>query len=44
MDKYVEYDNIIIALNLVLLNPMAYRHVLLNHAFEVGHKYTQILV
>ncbi|XP_021945249.1 protein ARV1 isoform X1 [Folsomia candida] len=34
MDKYVEYDNIIIALNLILLNPMAYRHVLLNHAFE----------
>lgn len=36
MDKYVEYDNIIILLNLVLLNPMAYRHVLLNHAFEVS--------
>jgi len=34
IDKYVEYDSIIVIINLILLNPSAYRHVLLNHAFE----------
>jgi len=36
IDKYVEFDEIIVAINLVLQNPMAYRHVLLNSAFEVS--------
>jgi len=34
IDKYVEYDTIIVIINLILLNSSAYRHVLLNHAFE----------
>jgi len=34
IDKYVEYDPIIVVINLVLQNEMAYRHILHNTVFE----------
>ena len=36
-DKYVEYENILIAIDIILLRKAAYRHVLYNeHQFEVA--------
>lgn len=40
-DKYVEYDIVIIIIDLVLLNTMAYRHILLNTDFKVCIPKTQ---
>lgn len=43
-DKYVEYDIIIIIIDLVLLNPKAYRHILLNTNFKNFWKLSVILL
>lgn len=43
-DKYVEYDIIIIIIDLVLLNPKAYRHILLNTSFKNFWKLSVILI
>ena len=34
-DKYIEYDPVIVMIDLVLLNEQAYRHVLYNSPFQV---------
>jgi hypothetical protein len=36
-DKYIEYDPVIIMIDLVLLNEQAYRHILYNSSFHVSH-------
>jgi len=35
-DKYIEYDPVIVMIDLVLLNEQAYRHVLYNSPFQVS--------
>lgn len=37
MDKYIEYDGVIILIDIILFNKEAYRHVLFNTEFEVWH-------
>jgi hypothetical protein len=36
-DKYIEYDPVIVMIDLVLLNEQAYRHVLYNSSFHVSY-------
>jgi hypothetical protein len=38
-DKYIEYDPVIVMIDLVLLNEQAYRHVLYNSPFKVSWNY-----
>lgn len=42
-DKYIEYDAVIIIIDLVLLSKEAYRHILYNTEFKVSeHFYLNI--
>ncbi|CAG9772602.1 unnamed protein product [Ceutorhynchus assimilis] len=43
-DKYLEYDIVIIIIDLILLNTMAYRHILLNTKFKHFWKLSVILI
>jgi hypothetical protein len=38
-DKYIEYDPVIVMIDLVLLNEQAYRHILYNSSFHVSQNY-----
>ncbi|XP_060527392.1 protein ARV1 [Cylas formicarius] len=42
-DKYVEYDPVVIVIDLILLRIMAYRHVLLNSEFKDFWKLSLLL-
>lgn len=44
VDKYIEYDPIIIIIDLVLLNREAYRHVLFNTDYTVVLNTREIFV
>lgn len=35
-DKYIEFETILIVIDLILLSPLAYRHILLNTPFKVS--------
>lgn len=43
-DKYVEYDVVIVIIDLILFNTQAYRHILLNSEFKNFWKLSVILV
>ncbi|XP_017777830.1 PREDICTED: protein ARV1 [Nicrophorus vespilloides] len=43
-DKYIEYDPVIIIIDLVLLNREAYRHVLYNTGFSIHWKLLMVLL
>uniref|UniRef100_A0AAR5QH63 Protein ARV n=1 Tax=Dendroctonus ponderosae TaxID=77166 RepID=A0AAR5QH63_DENPD len=43
-DKYVEYDIVIIIIDLILLNTKAYRHILLNTDFKHFWKLSVVLI
>ncbi|GLG97732.1 Uncharacterized protein GBIM_04429 [Gryllus bimaculatus] len=43
-DKYIEYDKVIIMIDMVLLNKQAYRHILFNSSFENHWKLAVVLV
>ncbi|XP_049952523.1 protein ARV1 isoform X1 [Schistocerca serialis cubense] len=43
-DKYIEYDPVIVMIDLVLLNEQAYRHILWNTGFEGHWKLAAVLL
>ncbi|KAF7280654.1 ACAT-related protein required for viability 1 [Rhynchophorus ferrugineus] len=43
-DKYVEFDNVIVIIDLILLNTNAYRHILFNSQFKHYWKLSLILI
>lgn len=43
-DKYIEYDQVIIMIDMVLLSKQAYRHILFNSSFENYWKLAVVLV